>query len=296
MLLKIGIGLVVLAGLLVLAWSQQRFLVYAPDPTRVDPASAGLPEVREVTLTTPDGVQLVAWYGAAKPNQPTLLYFHGNAGNLLSRAGRMGEYLAKGRGMLMLSYRGYGGSGGKPTEAANVADARLAYQWLLDAGVDAKHIVLYGESLGSGVAVQVATSCPVGGVILDAPYTSIADVGARIYPYLPVRSLLLDRYESLPRIANLSAPLLIVHGERDDLIPIKMGRRLFDAAPEPKQFAAIAGAGHADHYLFGSYDVIHAWIDGPWRTLLAQSRQAQNEASEAHKKIAHDQKSCASKL
>ena len=267
MLLKIGLGLAVVGIVLVAAWSQQRFLVYAPDATRVDPQSIGLPQVQELQLRTPDGVELIAWYGAAQPGQPTLLYFHGNAGNLASRAGRVGEYLAKGRGMLMLSYRGYGGSGGKPTETRNVADARLAYKWLLEQGVQPAHIILYGESLGSGVAVQLATHERVGGVILDAPYTSIADVGARIYPFLPVQSLILDRYDSLSRIERIGAPMLIVHGARDDLIPIEMGQALFNRAKEPKRFAAIAGGGHADHYLFGSYDVIHGWIDGEWANL-----------------------------
>lgn len=274
MLLKIGLGLAVLGVLLVVAWSQQRFLIYAPDASRVPPAAGGLAEVEEIQLKAPDGVELVAWYGKARPGQPTLLYFHGNAGNLLSRAGRMGEYLAKGRGMLMLSYRGYGGSGGRPTEANNVADAGLAYRWLLENGVAPGNILLYGESLGSGVAVQLAEKEPVGGVILDAPYTSIADVGARIYPFLPVQRFIIDRYDSLSRIDRIDAPLLIVHGELDTLIPITMGRELFQRAREPKQFGAIAGAGHADHYMFGSYDVIHAWIDGAWR----QARQAEGNA------------------
>lgn len=266
MLLKVGLGLMVLVALLVAAWSQQRFLLYVPDPNRVDPGEAGLASVEEVRLETPDGVELIAWYGAAEPGQPTLLYFHGNAGNLLSRAGRMGEYLGKGYGMLMLSYRGYGGSGGKPTEANNVADAALAHKWLRARGIAPADIVLYGESLGSGVAVQLAVDHQVGGIILDAPYTSIADVGARIYPYLPVQTLILDRYDSLSRIDRVRAPLLIVHGDLDTLIPIEMGRALYERAREPKQMSPIAGAGHADHWMFGSYDAIYGWIEGVWRT------------------------------
>ena len=280
MLFKVGLGLAVIAVVLVVAWSQQRILVYAPDPTRVDPAAGGLVAAREVVLRTPDGVELIAWYGAAQPGQPTLLYFHGNAGNLLSRAGRMGEYMAKGRGMLMLGYRGYGGSGGKPTEANNVADAGLAYRWLLEKGIQASDIIVYGESLGSGVGVQLAQKQPVGGIILDAPYTSIADVGARIYPFLPVRSFILDRYDSLSRIAQINAPLLIVHGDQDDLIPIEMGRQLYDRARDPKQFSPVEGGGHADHWMFGSYDIIHAWIDGTWRA-ERQRRVTENEARDS---------------
>lgn len=277
MLIKLTLGATILAVVLFWAWSQQRILMYVPDPNRVDPAAIGLFGVREITLRTSDGIDLVAWYGAAEPGQPSLLYFHGNAGNLQTRAGRVGEYLAKGRGMLMLSYRGYGGSGGKPTEANNVSDALIAYEWLVQQqGLDPNDIVLYGESLGSGIAVQLAAKKPVGGIILDAPYTSIADVGARLYPYLPVQTLILDRYDSLSRIDRIAAPLLIVHGENDDLIPISMGRALFEKAPQPKQFAAIPRAGHNNHYLHGSYEIIHAWLDRLSQTRVGEGMATRN--------------------
>ncbi len=276
-----GVLVLVLGGLL---WSNQRMLVYHPDPTRVSPADAGLKAVREVVLATADDVKLVSWYGAARAGQPTLLYFHGNASNLAGRAGRVGEYLAKGRGMMMLSYRGYSGSEGQPTEANNFDDARLAYDWLREQGVAADDILLYGESLGSGVAVKLAGEVQVGGIILDAPYTSIADVGKRLYPYLPVRTFLLDRYDSISRIGEIDAPLLIVHGAKDELIPIEMGRNLFWAAPEPKTFEPIAEGGHADHYLYGSYDVIHAWIDARWPQ-RPSAREAAPDASRTPSRV-----------
>ena len=264
---KLGIASGVLGALLTFAWSQQRILIYVPDRTRADPVQSGLPKGTEIRLRTPDGVELIAWHQPAMPNQPTLLYFHGNGGNLLDRAGRMAEYLKQGRGFLMLSYRGYGGSGGKPSEKANVADATLAYEFLLEKGVPAADIILYGESLGSGVAVQLAAARPVGGVILDAPYTSIADVGARVYPLLPVHALLLDRYDTLARIDRINAPLLIVHGEEDNLIPVTMGETVFEKAKEPKTMRPVAGAGHSDHHLFGSYDLIKDWIDNVWKPI-----------------------------
>ncbi|MBU2531628.1 MAG: alpha/beta hydrolase [Alphaproteobacteria bacterium] len=266
-MLKLFVSLLIFGGLGLLAWSQQRFLVYAPDPQRVDPKAHGLEKVRELTLRTADGVDLIAWYGKARPGEPTLLYFHGNAGNLASRAGRIGEYLDKGRGIFMLSYRGYSGSGGKPTELNNYADAKIAYQWLVEQRIEPDDIIVYGESIGTGVAVHLAANNPVGGVILDAPYTSIADVGARLYPYLPVQTFILDRYDSLSRIDQIDAPLLVVHGTEDNLIPIEMGRQLFDRAGQPKQFSAIEGAGHADHHVYGSYDVIHDWIDTTWKSM-----------------------------
>ena len=274
MIWQLALVFLVVFGLLVLAWSQQRVLMYVPDPNRVDPAAHGLSEADEIVLRASDGVNLIAWYGAAKPGQPTLLYFHGNAGNLLSRIGRTAEYLNQGYGVFMLSYRGYSGSGGKPTEANNIADATLAYQWLLDQGIVSDDIVLYGESLGSGIAVQLAAKSAVGGIVLDAPYTSIADVGARIYPWLPVQRFILDRYDSMARIREVTAPLLIIHGANDTLIPLAMGRRLFEQANEPKQFSAIAGAGHTDHHQFGSYDVIFAWLAGARSTTLPARRKA----------------------
>ena len=261
MVYVLSVVLVVFLALGGLLWSQQRMLLYHPDPTRVAPAAVGLKSVEEVAIEAPDGVAIISWYGRALPGQPTILYFHGNGSNLAGRAGRVGEYMAKGRGIMMMSYRGYSGSGGKPTEGDNFADARRAYDWLRAEGVAADDIILYGESLGSGVAVKLATEVPVGGIILDAPFTSIADVGTRIYPYLPVRTFLFDCYDNRSRIGDIRAPLLIVHGDRDELIPIEMGRELYRKASEPKEFAAITGGGHNDHHLFGSYDVIQAWMD-----------------------------------
>src|SRR5262249_18322551 len=149
-------------------------------------------------------------------------YFHGNAGNLASRAERVRRFVARGYGVFLLSYRGYGGSTGGPRERAHIADAKLAYRTLRAAGVAARAIILYGESLGSGVAVQVAADDSVGGVVLDAPYTSIVDVAAGAYPFLPVRPFMLDRYETLRFLPRVTAPLLVLHGEDDEVIPVAM--------------------------------------------------------------------------
>ena len=156
----------------------------------------GLAGVEERTIETPDGERVVAWYGRARPGRPTLLYFHGNGGSLAIRAPRIARFMDEGWGVYMMTYRGYGGSTGSPSEAANVADARLAYAALVKEGVPPRSIVVYGESLGSGIAVRIAAELPVGGVILDAPYTSIVDVAAQAYPFLPVRLFLIDRYET----------------------------------------------------------------------------------------------------
>jgi uncharacterized protein len=247
-------------GVVVLAWVFQRKLLYFPDPTRVQPAAEGLVGVSERVLSTPDGQQIVTWVGAARPGFPTVLYFHGNGGNLASRATRMAHYLKQGYGMTIMSYRGFGGSSGHPSERANVADALLAFDTLVASGTAAGDIVVYGESLGSGVATQVAALRPVGGVILDAPYTSTVDVGAGTYWFLPVRLLMADRYETIRHIRRVTAPLLVVHGEQDSIIPVAMGRAVHAAATSTKRIVTFPRAGHADHWQHGSFDVIFPWL------------------------------------
>ncbi len=242
------------------AYFGQRRLMYFPDATRVSPASLGLVNVEERILMTLDGESIIAWSTKARPGQPTILYFPGNGGNLALRAERLSYYQSQGLGMFIMSYRGYSGSSGSPTEAANVADAALAYDTLVRDGLRPRDIVVYGESLGSGVAVQLAAQKPVGGVILDAPYTSTVDVGKRRYPFLPVDALMQDRYDTMRNIGQVKAPLLIVHGDRDTVVPFDLGRKVFEAANQPKTFVPFPGAGHDDHYLFGSYDTILGWI------------------------------------
>lgn len=176
--------------------------------------------------------------------------------------------MGEGWGVYMMAYRGYGGGTGSPTEAANIADARLAYGALLLEGVEPSSIILYGESLGSGVAVRLATERQVAGVVLDAPYTSIVKVAARSYPFLPVRLLLADRYESEKYIAQVHAPLLILHGERDAVIPVAMGRELFQLANEPKRLAVFPNGGHSDLYLNGNtaLEAMRTWVAALRRT------------------------------
>ncbi len=249
------------AVLAVAAFIAQRKLMYFPDPTRVAPSSFALTGVEERVLTAPDGARLIAWYGRAAPGRPTLLYFHGNAGNLANRSERVRKYLARGFGIFMLSYRGYSGSTGRPTELSNVADAELAYEALIKDGIEAGNIILYGELLGSGVAVQLAARKPVAGVVLDAPYTAIADVAAGAYPFFPVRWFLFDRYETMRYLPDVHAPLLVIHGERDEVIPVAMGRAVYAAANGPKEIATFPGAGHSDHHLHGSGEEVYRWID-----------------------------------
>lgn len=262
LILKLATGLfLIYAVIAVAAFILQRRLMYRPDPDRVSPAVFNLPGVKERVLVAPDTAQIVTWYAPAQPGQPTILYFHGNAGNLASRSERVRRYVARGYGVMFMSYRGYSGSTGSPSERANVADAKLAYDTLIKDGVAPEDIIVYGESLGSGVAVQVAADNEVGGLVLDAPYTTIVDVAALAYPYLPVRPFVFDRYESVRYLPRVKAPLLVLHGENDRVIPVEMGKAVYAAANAPKEIATFPHAGHSDHHLYGSYDELFRWID-----------------------------------
>ncbi|MFA5900630.1 MAG: alpha/beta hydrolase [Hyphomicrobium sp.] len=262
LIMKLATGLIaVYAVIAIAAFILQRRLMYFPDPERISPASFNLAGVKERIIDTPDGARLISWYAPAAPGQPTILYLHGNAGNLASRSERVRRYIARGYGVLFLSYRSYGGSTGTPSEAANVADARLAYDALIKDGVDPEDIIVYGESLGTGVAVQLASGNDIGGLVLDAPYTTIVDVAALAYPYLPVRPFIFDRYESTRYLPRVRAPLLVLHGEEDRVIPVQMGKAIYAAANAPKEIATFPRAGHSDHHLHGSYDELFRWID-----------------------------------
>ena len=204
LLLKACIIIGVLYGLLVVgAWLLQRHLMYFPDPVRTPPELFDLKNVEEITFETPDGAKLISWWTKAKPGRPTILYFHGNAGTLATRAERIRKYQEQGYGLFMMTYRGYGGSTGAPSERANVRDAKQAYELIVDSGVSPKNIVLYGESLGSGVATQVAAEKDIAGLILDAPYTTMVDVATLHYPYLPARWFMTDRYPTKKYIRRI---------------------------------------------------------------------------------------------
>lgn len=261
--LVVGLVILVLAGALVLfgAPKLERALLYVANPTYATPADVGLIGFSERLIDTPDGERLVTWYSPPREGQPTLLYFHGNAGTLADRAERLANYRALGRGVLIMSYRGYSGSTGKPTETDNISDALLCYGTLVAWGTEPKDLFVYGESIGTGVAVQLAGTRPVAGVILDAPYTSIVDVAEKHYPYLPARLLMQDRYETLRHLDKVEAPLLVVHGERDSVVPVEMGRQVASGARGPSEIETFPEAGHTDHGNYGSFETINGWID-----------------------------------
>jgi fermentation-respiration switch protein FrsA (DUF1100 family) len=204
-----------------------------------------MPAAEEVLLDTSDGEKVIAWHVPPRGDQPVFLYLHGNGGSLRYRVDRYRALTADGSGLLALSYRGYGGSTGHPTEEGLIADAQTAYAFAV-ARYGAKRIDLWGESLGSGVAVALAADRPIGRMVLQAPFTSAADVGATRYWYMPVRLLMKDQYRSDLRIGAVTAPVLVLHGEHDTIVPISLGERLYDMIKSPKRFVRFTDAGHND--------------------------------------------------
>jgi uncharacterized protein len=246
-------------GLLALMYVFQRKLMYFPDATRTPPAQAGLPQAAEVILTSSDGEKLIAWYVAPQGEKPVVIYFQGNAGALDLRVGRFHWLIEDGTGLLALSYRGYGGSSGSPSEAGLIRDAVAAYDFAAARYAPAR-IVLWGESLGTAVAIALAVGHKVGGLILDAPFTSAADVGAAAYPLVPVRWLIKDPFHSDRRVAQVKAPILVLHGARDRVVPIRFGERLFALAHEPKRMVRFPTGNHVDLDDHGAVDVVRKYL------------------------------------
>jgi hypothetical protein len=220
-------------------------MMYFPETVHTAPAAAGLPQAEEVKLTTSDGEHIIAWHVPPRDGKPVILYLHGNGGALRYRVERFTRLITDGIGIVAVEYRGYGGSSGSPSERGLIADAEAGYAFAA-ARYPAQQIVLWGESLGTGVAVALAAEKPVGRVILEAPFTSAAAVGAAHYWYVPVRLLMTDQYRSDQRIGKVTAPLLILHGVEDQTVPYAMGEHLFDLANKPKHIVRFLDGGHED--------------------------------------------------
>lgn len=248
-------------GLVATLYLTQRSLMYFPDTAAVTPAQAGLPEAQQVALTAADGVRITAWHVAPKNGKPVIVYFHGNGGSLRSVAPRLRKLAGSGIGLLALEYRGYGGNAGTPSEAGLIADADAAYA-LAASHYPTRQIVLWGQSLGSGVAVAIAAKHPVGRLILEAPFTSAAALASLHYRYIPVRLLIKDGFYSDARIGKVTAPLLILHGARDQVTPYAMGEALFKLANEPKHIVRFLDGGHDDLDANGALFAVAQFLAG----------------------------------
>jgi fermentation-respiration switch protein FrsA (DUF1100 family) len=249
-----------LAGLVVVFFVQRSLLFPIPPVPRTAPVAAGFPEAEEHVLTTADGEKIIVWHVPAKPGHAVVMFFPGNGDSLVGRVGRFRDIAADGTGLVALSYRGYAGSSGQPSEQGLLQDAAAAYAFTT-ARYSADRIVAWGFSLGSGVAVALAAGQPVGNLILEAPYTSTVDVAGALLKIVPVRWLMRDQFHSDLLIGQITAPLLVMHGGRDPVIPIRFGERLFALAREPKQFVRFPEGGHDDLDNHGAIEAARQFIN-----------------------------------
>lgn len=273
MLWTIAAGLLVYVALLLLLRLYESRLIYFPGQQRTltpPPAWLNLP-VQRAEILTEDGIQLVSWVIPAKPDPAGLwlLICHGNAGNIsdFDRPVHYAGLHRLGLSLLVFDYRGYGESGGVPSEEGLYRDAQAAYHYLRETvGVAADRIIVFGHSLGSAVAVDLVGRVPVAGLILDGALTSAIDRGQELYPYIPVRWIATSRFSSIDKIAKLTVPKLFLHAADDEVIPLAHGRRLYEAAPPPKTFVQLQG-GHGD-----AFDVDSANYFGSIAQFLASLR------------------------
>ena len=246
-------------GLLAAMYFWQRGLMYFPETRRTPPAAAGFADAEELTLDTADGEKIIAWHKPAADGKTFIVYFHGNGGSLRLRADRFRKLTADGTGLLGVSYRGYGGSSGWPSEEGFLKDAEAAYAFAA-ARYPADRIVAFGESLGTAVAIALAAERPIGKLILDAPYTAAVDVAAVIYPFIPVRYLMKDQFRSHERIGRVQVPVLVLHGELDHIIPIVFAERLFALITGPKEFVRFPRGTHVDLDSHGAQEAIRRFL------------------------------------
>ncbi|MBR0697998.1 alpha/beta hydrolase [Bradyrhizobium lablabi] len=260
--LLIVAAVIYLAGLSVLFLRQREILFPVPPVGRTAPDAAGFPEAEEHVLTTTDGKKVIVWHVPAKPGHRVVLFFPGNGDVLAGLVARFKGIISDGTGLVGLSYRGYAGSSGSPSEPGLLLDAEAAYRFATSR-YSANQIVAWGFSLGTGPAVAIAAKHPVGKLILEAPFTSAADIARARYRIVPVGLLMRDQFHSDRRIARVTAPLLIMHGASDPVIPISFGERLFALAHEPKQFVRFPGGGHENLDDFGAIGIAQQFIDAP---------------------------------
>lgn len=263
----LGLVAIVLGALLLVVWLFQRRMIYFPLEHDLPSAGGILPGASEVSLATADGIALGAWFVPAERGIPraTVLVFNGNAGHRAARAPLARALADRGFAVLLFDYRGFGGNPGSPTERGLALDARAARQYLLTReDVDGDKLIYFGESLGAAVALELAVEHPPAALVLRSPFASMTEIGKLHYPFMPVGLLLADRYPSIDRAPSLQSPLLVVAGDRDDIVPLSHSRALFDAAAGGRRrFVVIDGAGHNDHALLAGEEMLEA-IEELW--------------------------------
>ena len=219
---------------LVFLYLFQRNLLYHPNENNYS-GDKILVDIKKVKISTSDNIELLGWYHKKNLKDfKTLIYFHGNAGSLENRIHKLNHFENMNINFLIIAWRGFSGNDGKPSEQGLYEDGKSAIDWLKQKGVPEKNIILYGESLGTGVATQLAQNKKFAGVILETPFTSMIDAAKIFYPYIPVNLLLKDKFENYKKIKNINSPILVMHGEKDQIVPFSMGKKIYEIANEPK--------------------------------------------------------------
>ena len=233
--LEIIIGtLVIYLSILILLFIFQRNLMYHPNENNYFGDKLEV-DVDKVKIRTTDNISLLGWFHKKNlKNFKTILYFHGNAGNLENRIYKLNHFKDLDVNFLIIAWRGFSGNDGKPSENNLYIDGKSAMEWLKKNGVDENNIIIYGESLGTGVATEIAQNGNFAGLILETPFTSMVEAAKNFYPYIPVGLLLKDKYENQKKIKNINIPILVMHGEADKIVPFWMGKKIFDLANNPK--------------------------------------------------------------
>ena len=219
---------------LVFLYFYQRNLLYHPNENNYSGDKISV-DIEKVKIQTSDNIELLGWYHEKNlKDYKTLVYFHGNAGSLENRIHKLNHFQDMNINFLIIAWRGFNGNKGKPSERGLYVDGKSAIDWLIKKGVDEKNLILYGESLGTGVATHLAQNKNYAGVILETPFTSMVDAAKNFYPYIPINLLLKDKFENFKKVKNINTPILVMHGEVDQIVPFSMGKKIYEIANNPK--------------------------------------------------------------
>ena len=219
---------------LVFLYFYQRNLLYHPNENNYSGDKISV-DIEKVKIQTSDNIELLGWYHEKNlKDYKTLVYFHGNAGSLENRIHKLNHFQDMNINFLIIAWRGFNGNKGKPSERGLYVDGKSAIDWLIKKGVDEKNLILYGESLGTGVATHLAQNKNYAGVILETPFTSMIDAAKNFYPYIPINLLLKDKFENYKKVKNINSPILVMHGEVDQIVPFSMGKKIYEIANNPK--------------------------------------------------------------
>jgi len=243
----------------------QRNILFVPSRSKPILSESLVPEMTEVILATEDDLKLVSWFHRGEADKQLIIYFQGNAGNIGNRDYKARFFINSGYSVLLVGYRGYGGNPGKPSEVGLTRDAEAALNFAQSEAFSNEDIVLYGESLGTGVAVNLAQSKEFHALVLEAPYTSIERIASKRYWFVPVRYLLKDKFDTINKAKQLQSPTLLLHGDADRVIPISYGKQLFEQLNNPKEFAVFHGGGHSDLFDYGAGEKVDKFLSKPPR-------------------------------